>query len=254
MPDEFSQFATPEIAHDVVQLPSKGLYYPNKKAQVKVAYLNASDENILTSISLIESGEMLDVLLERKVLDKDLRPSDMLDGDRVAILFWLRATGYGAIFPMQFNDPISKKTFDHEIDLTKIPYKEDLLTPNEAGECDFMFPDCKKNVKFKFLSGGAIKQLSKDDDNRMSKMGRNAFSSMLTSKLIAQIQSIDGIDNKGEIAMFVEKLKVIDSAALRKYINVHEAGLDLAIEVTAPSGARFPASIGITAEFFWPYL
>ena len=89
-----------DIPYDVLALPSKGLYYPSKKASIKVSYLNASDENILTSTNLLEAGTMLDTLLNRKVLEKDLRPEHMLDGDRVAILFWLRATGYGVEFPV----------------------------------------------------------------------------------------------------------------------------------------------------------
>ena len=35
------------LPHDVVQLPSKGTFYKNKKSSIKVGYLTASDENIL---------------------------------------------------------------------------------------------------------------------------------------------------------------------------------------------------------------
>ena len=250
------QVMTPSLEqpHDVLQLPSQGLYYPSKKNAIKIAFLNASDENILTSMNLMESGEMLDVLMDRKILDRDLRPSQMLDGDRMAVLFFLRATGYGSTFTIKLIDPATKKPFDYDVDLTKIPLKEGLLTPNEMGECEFMLPVAKKNVKFRFLTGGEIKQLMKDDDDRQAKLGKNSYSTLLTSKLAAQIQEIEGIRNKGEISMFVEYMSVKDSAALRKFIADHEPGLDLKIEVTAPSGARFQSNITITAEFFWPYL
>lgn len=243
-----------EVPHDVVQLPSKGWYYPNKKSALKVSFLTAADENILTSMNLLESGEMLDVLLDRKVMDRDLRPSQMLDGDRIAILFWLRATGYGAIFPLQLTDPITKKNFEYEVDITKIPYKEDILEPDSSGECVFMLPITKKNVKFRYLTGSEAQQLVKDDENRQAKLGKRAYSTLLTTRLAAQVQEVDGIRDKGAIAMFVESMSVADSAALRKYINEHEPGLDLKIEVTAPSGARFQSNITITPEFFWPYL
>jgi hypothetical protein len=256
MNEQPNQFITPSIEqpHDVLELPSKGLYYPTKKGAVKIAFLNASDENILTSMNLMENGEMLDVLMDRKVLDRDLRPAQMLDGDRMAILFFLRATGYGSIFPIKLTDPITKKQFDYDVDLTKIPLKENLLIPNEMGECEFMLPTVQKNVKFRFLSGGELKQLMKEDDDRQAKLGKNSYSTLLTSKLAAQIQEVDGVRNRGEISMYVEQMSVKDSAALRKYIADHEPGLDLKIEVTAPSGARFQPSITITAEFFWPYL
>ena len=257
MPEEINQSVSPEIQqipHDVIPLPSKGLYYPSKKAQVKVAYLNASDENILTSTNLLESGEMLNTLLERKILDRDLRPQNMLDGDRVAILFWLRASGYGTEFPLQLIDPATRKSFEHVVDLAKIPNKEDLLIPDEKGEMPFTLPHSQKKCMFRYLTGGEMTALIKADDERMDKMGTKSYSTLMTTRLAALIQEIDGIRDKGQIAQFVEYMHVQDSAALRKYIMEHEPGLDLRIEVAAPSGSRFQSSITISPEFFWPYL
>ena len=37
------------LPHDVVQLPTGGVFYKNKKKTVKVGYLTANDENILLS-------------------------------------------------------------------------------------------------------------------------------------------------------------------------------------------------------------
>ena len=62
----------PSIAYDVVELPSKGIYYTNNKKSVRVAYLTASDENILSSSALINSGGGVEELLKRKIIDKDL--------------------------------------------------------------------------------------------------------------------------------------------------------------------------------------
>ena len=39
----------PTISYDVVELPSRGIYYQNKKKSLRVAYLTASDENILSA-------------------------------------------------------------------------------------------------------------------------------------------------------------------------------------------------------------
>lgn len=243
-----------DIPHDVLMLPSKGKYYPNKKSQIRVAYLNASDENVLTSMNLMESGEMFNILLDRKVLERDLKSHQMLDGDRVATLFFLRATGYGTEFPLKLVDPTTRKQFDWVVDLSKIPVKENLLEPDELGEMTFELPDSHKVCKFRFISGGENNNLIKEDEERMSKMGKNAFSQLITMRLTAQLQEIDGIREKGKIAQFVERMSVKDSMPLRNYIAEHEPGLDLKVEVTAPSGARFPAKIAISSEFFWPYL
>ena len=39
------------LPHDVVTLPSRGVFYKSKKKSVKVGYLTASDENILSNIN-----------------------------------------------------------------------------------------------------------------------------------------------------------------------------------------------------------
>ena len=38
----------PTIAYDVVELPSRGIHYSNNKKSLRVAYLTAADENILS--------------------------------------------------------------------------------------------------------------------------------------------------------------------------------------------------------------
>ena len=61
-----------EIPYDVIELPSQGKLYLGNKSTVKVEYLTATDENILTSPNLLQSGKVLDILLKSKVKDDDL--------------------------------------------------------------------------------------------------------------------------------------------------------------------------------------
>src|SRR5690349_1865409 len=80
------------VPTEEIQLPSKGVFYPNQKSTVKIKYLTAEEDNILFSADLIKSGKVLDVLLDQAVLDKDLRPSDMVSGDRNYLLIEIRKT------------------------------------------------------------------------------------------------------------------------------------------------------------------
>ena len=86
--------------YDLIPLPSEGKLYPNKKKRVKLAYLTTADENILTSPNLVESGDFLEILINRKLLEPSLRYKDLLPGDRNAIMIWLRATVYGEMYPV----------------------------------------------------------------------------------------------------------------------------------------------------------
>jgi hypothetical protein len=85
------------IHHLMLSLPSLGKTYRNKKPNVRLGYMTTADENILTSPNLLQSGEFFNVL---KILEPDLRYNDLLVGDRNAIMIWLRATGYGEMYPV----------------------------------------------------------------------------------------------------------------------------------------------------------
>ena len=84
-----------KVPFDVIDLPSQGLLYKNKKSSVKVEYMTAYDENILTSPNLLSNGKALDVLIERKVKELGFDHDELLSGDRMAILLFLRTTGLG---------------------------------------------------------------------------------------------------------------------------------------------------------------
>lgn len=242
-----------ESAHDVIELPSQGKYYTNKKSTVKVAYLTASDENILTSPNLIQNGKVIDVLLDKKILDTDLRPSQMLAGDKNAILFFLRATGYGEMYNVELTDPKTGEKFETEIDISQFAFKENIIEPDENGECEYLLPKSKKVVKFKYLTGDEDEKITKADEARRKKLGQNAVPQLLTDRLKAQIKEIDGNRDRAYISNFVESMPVLDSSNLRKFIEDNEPGLDLDINVQAPSGEFFFGELPITSKFLWPY-
>ena len=68
----------PSIPYDLVELPSKGIFYKNRKKTLKISYLTAADENILTSPNLSESGELMDTLLKAKILDNELHAGQQM--------------------------------------------------------------------------------------------------------------------------------------------------------------------------------
>ena len=86
--DEFR--IDPSISYDVVELPSKGIHYPNGKKSARVSYLTAADENILAAPNLIQTNSIVTELLKRKILDKDLPIEDYVEEDKQAILIFLR--------------------------------------------------------------------------------------------------------------------------------------------------------------------
>jgi hypothetical protein len=105
------------LPHDVVKLPSGGIFYKSKKKSVKVGYLTASDENTLSNINPNKSirESIVLPLLRNKVYESDLRPEDMLDGDIEALMIFLRNTSFGPEYNLSIKDPETNKPFETSI-------------------------------------------------------------------------------------------------------------------------------------------
>lgn len=241
-----------EIPFDMLELPSKGLLYPGRKPVVKVEYFVTADENILVSPNLIKNGKVFEVLLNRKVKELGFDVRDMLIGDRNAILLWLRASAYGEMYPVKLTDPSTGDEFEHNIDLSKLDVKELGATPDENGEFTFELPKTKKTVKFRFLTGRDEDDLMKIMERKMKIGGLDGVSNLLTSRLEKQITEIDGNRDIMFISRFIQVLPAFDSLKFREYVNSIEPGIDMKVNVEAPSGENFRITLPITTEFFWP--
>ena len=248
MSENKNEFVVP---FDVIELPSKGLLYQNCGETIKVEYMTAEDENILTSPNLVQSGKVLDVLMERKIKQEGLDPKDLLLGDRNAIMVFLRSTAYGEMYPVKLTDPQSGEDFETEIDLSTLGIKTISASPDENGQFDFELPKSKKKIKFRLLTARDEENLVKAEEKR-KKLYKSKVSTLLTSRLALQIMEVDGNKDKSYIQQFVQYLPAFDSLELRKYIEEIEPGIDLRVDVEAPSGAVFRSLIPITVRFFWP--
>ena len=168
-PQPTEQQAPTGAIYDVIPLPSGGECYPNKMGKVKVAYLTAYDENILVSPNLYRDNKVLDEILKNKLINCPITPDNLLQGDRDAIILWLRATGYGNEFPITATDEETGKQFDAVVDLSKIGFKKFTLKGDENGLFDFTTPNTKDLIKFKFLTSGDNEYLNKLNEEEKGK-------------------------------------------------------------------------------------
>ncbi len=241
-----------QIPFDVIPLPSKGLLYPGQEGTVKVEYMTAMDENVLTSPNLIKSGKVLDMLMERKIKQSPVPVDKLLVGDRNAIMIWLRATGYGEMYPVKLNDPTSGVEFETEIDLTTLKTKElpEGVEPDEKGEFSFTLPKSKKKIKFTLLTVGDEKTILSRAE-KYEKATKSQISNALTYRLQAQIKEIDGNRDINFIQQFVNVMPAYDSLKFREFSDSIEPGIDMSVEVEGPTGT-FQAPITLGLNFFWP--
>lgn len=243
-----------EVPTDFIDLPSKGVFYKNKKQSVEVKYLTAEDENILTSGDLIKSGKVLDVLLQNAMIDKDITPDEMLTGDRNAVLIALRITGYGDDYETKTSCPSCSHVNEKPILLSSLTNKEIDLTPDSEGFFDVQLPKCKANIKFRLLTGS--------DENRLQKVaevgkktikGKLKVATILTERYLLQIMDVNGNRDKTYIKKFIGVMPIADSFFFREYLKEVEPGIDLNHDFECDNcGHNYSQEVPITAKLFWP--
>ena len=239
----------PNIAYDVVELPSRGIHYTNNKKSVRIAYLTAADENILSSPSLIATNKVVDELLKRKILDKDLSIDDLVEEDRQAILIFLRNTSFGSDYKVTSTDPKTGEQFDFELDLSTLKTKDFTLVADANGEYSYFMEKSKLDITFKFIS----KKQEKELDQIRDSWNGNGVPPIVTKQLEMMIKSVAGNKDLMNIRNFIENMPIKDSQDFRKFINENKPGLDLTQTATTPSGDTIQVEIGFGVEFFRPF-
>ena len=242
-----------QVPYDVIDLPSQGLLYPNKKSNVKVEYLTAFDETVLSSPNISSNGGIMDILIERKVKDLGFDSLDLLYSDRVAILLYLRTTAFGPEYTQLVYNEDTKKLEEGIIDLSKLKQKKLTVKPDENNLFDFTLPQCGKNVKCRFLTGRDEKDMDILDKNYMEK-NKTDISNRLFFRMEKQVMSIDGETDKIRISNLLKNLSIMDSRKLRKYIGDIESGIDFQTEARMPGGASVSCFLRFNTSFFFPEL
>jgi hypothetical protein len=239
----------PSIAYDVVELPSKGIYYQNKKKTVRVAYLTANDENILSSTALLSTGKVVDELLKRKVLDKDISIDEIVEEDREAILIFLRNTSFGSEYNVSVLDPKTNERFETIIDLSELTVKDFTLSEDKNGEYKFFMEKSKVNITFNFLTR---KQELEIEEIKKTWNGIGP-APIITKQLEFMIKSVEDNRDPMNIRNFIETLPIKDSQDFRKFVNTNKPGIDLSKTIKTPSGETTKIEIGFGVEFFRPF-
>lgn len=240
------------LPHDVITLPSQGIFYKSKKKTIKVGYLTASDENIIASADSKKSIQESIVipLLRNKIYEKELRPEEMVEGDIEAVLIFLRNTSFGPEYTMSTIDPATGDSFKTTILLDELNYKKTKETPDENGLFETKLPVSGKKVKVKILS---LKD-KMEIDQFLNGYPPERTAPVITTRLNKQIVSLDGSEDRSGIMSFIETMPIKDSKYIRRFMVDNEPRLDLKKEVIAPSGEKVVIDITFGVEFFRPFL
>ena len=255
---QHAQNMSDDLPFDRVPLPSKGILYAEGSALhncegVEYKMMTAQEEDILASQALIKKGTVLDELLKSCLVDKRINVSEMIAGDKNAVMIGIRASGYGNEYNTEIECAACGHKYENVFDLSQLPIKRLDIEPVRHGEnlFEFTLPMSGKNVKFKFLTGKDDEEISKTQA-KLKKLFPDKETGM-TLFLKHSIVEYDGISDKAAIARIVDKMPARDAKALRKYMNDHAPGVVMKQEVKCP--ACFDESevvMPLKHTLFWP--
>ena len=111
------------VPTEIIDLPSKGRFYPkgsplHGKESIEIRFMTARDEDILTSPALLKKGVAIDRLLDNVLMDKSFKSKDLLTGDRNALMYAVRITGYGPDYPATITCRECASEYEHTFDLS----------------------------------------------------------------------------------------------------------------------------------------
>ena len=242
------------VPHEEVKLASRGIPYPAdhplSSGVVRVRYMTARDEDILTTKSFIKNGTVFDELYKALLMD-NVKYNDLLTVDRTSIMLAARSLSYGAEYEVTVDTP-SGNTQNVIVNIDELPERDVDFSKYTKGQNLFLFtlPKSGREVGFRLLTVSDEKQI----DARIKSWKKVRRQGELTARLRQIIVSVDGETNKGKIATFIdEELLAADSRALRDYIKTIQPGVDLEIEVTDEvSGDSFRTEITFGFDLFYP--
>jgi len=249
-----SQFPT-----EIVPLPSKGLCYPTDNplsvGHIEMKYMTAREEDILTNNNLLKQGKALDRLYEALVIGNGegqaVKISDMIVGDRSAMMLAARVLGYGQEYEINITHPDTDKPFAHTVNLNDLkPRDFDESIFHNENRFEIKLPVSKKTVTFKLQTAKEQFTINKEVE-RQEKVG---ISKPITTLLKNVIIDIDGNDDKKYIHKFIDnQLLARDSLFLRNYMIDISPDYDLTVRVDRPDvGYSEDVHLPIGVDFFWP--
>jgi len=243
-----------QVPTDVVKLPSLGKFYANGQDTVEIKYLTAEDENILTSMDLIKSGKVLDILLENSIVRSEMPVSQLLTCDRNAILLALRSTGYGDEYEVKTTCKSCGEEFLSIIKLSELKVKDVISEQDSNGEFGVQLPKMKLNIKFRLLTGEDESRLAKSTEKGKKKIGKQiSIPQLLTERYLLQIMEVEGTRDKLYIQRMIKAMPISDSLFLREYIRLIEPGIDMKWDYECVHCGHIEGDdVPITLKLFWP--
>jgi hypothetical protein len=283
--DELLQ--TPEdqlIPWEECYIPSRGIYYGWPEGVVMVKAMGQAAEKILATQRLAQSGQSIDYLFRACCQFPDgFDPSNLLLGDRVFLLYFLRGITYGNIYEFAVTCPDTncQAVNTHKYDLNELastivwannslgsePFRVDLpylskTTGREvwvgvrflrAVDANDMIAKRKARKKMFARPGGARSRMTPRQNQRNRQQEQQQLDDTISENMEKIIISVMGVQDPFTIRSFISKMHSQDTTAVREWLRENTPGIDNTILVECPDcNTEFTTELPITESFFRP--
>ena len=243
---EESKFKFPT---ETIELPSKGLIYPEdnplSSGTIEMKYMTAKEEDILSNQSYIQNGTVLDKLLKSLIVSK-IDYSDLIVGDKNAIMVAARVLGYGKDYEFEY------KGEQVSVDLSALENKvfDEKAITRGVNEFSYTLPSSGTLITYKLLTHKD--EMAIEAELRgLKKINKSADPSVST-RMKHMILSVNGDDNRKTVREFVDNyLLARDARSFRQHVREVQPDVDLNVMVEVNGGME-AIDIPITVNFFWP--
>ena len=259
-------------------LPSRGVYYNEKNAipsgEIQVRAWGLQTDKILSTQRLVQSGYAMDYIFKHcvKFPNPDYDPGELLAGDRIFLLYYLRGITHGNNyeFVTKCNDDSCGASFTDQYDLNDLA--ETIKTPSiyedEPLKVKLPFLSEKTgrdvHVGVKFLRGkDAQAALNKQKAERRTEVSsKNVKNKQARMVVIDQtveenlnliiVSVMDDFD-PFKVKQFISKMHAADTATVRQFLVDTSPGITTRVKITCPDcGNEMLTELPITESFFRP--
>lgn len=259
-------FVTPV---DVVDLPSKGQFYPEGHplkgaSTLEIKQMTAKEEDILTNKSFIKKGLVLDKLIESLIVNKSINPETLLMGDKNAIVIAARIGAYGPGYDVALTCPACGAKNTAAIDLNAAKVKDaDAILAKIAEDKSLEFvrynngniilelPKTKWLVECKLITGADEKRLLTYLEKKRVKDASAEIS--ISEQLALIIVSVNLASDNETVMTAINNMPASDAKFLRDSYQKLVPNVVIGKMLTCSSCLEEQdLEVPFTQEFFWP--
>lgn len=266
------------IPYRSIELPSRGIYYNWPNGMVDVRGMSQTTEAVMSDQSLVKTGQALDYVFRECVkLPNGMDPVDLIVGDRIFLLYYIRGRTFGNVYEFVLPCGACNKESPYVYDLNDLastiiyanhadgvePFEiqlpgisETMGQPIRVGVRFARGRDTKTQSMPMRSNTGISKAHNKSSNNPFSRIrernqAEKAIKAFKEDGLKTVVVSVQGVHDPARVEAFIKVLGLDDRTFIWDWLRTHTPGPDTMIEVDCPKcGEKAQVMLPITDSFF----